>query len=172
MSLHEARRNIGGNGDDAATAEQHQSERRRIVTAVDGKTIRQLAQQVAAPLEPCRCIPSGRRCGEPGKARRKTVSFCRSATVRPRHVVENLRNIDGLGNRPKMAVEPLLRGLVVIRHPPTGSCRRPLLLRTRQARLLPAWSWRPCPAMIGDAPFCVRDRRAYQQVVFVERDGG
>ena len=115
---HQGRRDVRGHRDDAVAAHEHQRQRGDVLAAVDGEVAlarrREPSQELAAAPEIGGGVLDADDAGHLGEPQR---GFGREVRDRAAgDVVEHERQINALGDRAEVAIEPFLRRLVVVRH--------------------------------------------------------
>ena len=110
---HGTRRNVGGDGDVALAAEQHQLHRGGVVTGVDEEILADAIQHVLGALK----VASGFLDADDVVDLRQALDGFREHVAHgaARHVVENLRDVHGFGDMAEVQVQAFLGRLVVVR---------------------------------------------------------
>ena len=110
--VHLARHDVGDDGDVADTAGEQALHRRRVVAGDDGEPVLAALDEVTDALDGAERLLDADDAGQAGQAR---AGLGRHVERRAAgHVVEDLGDVDGAGDRLEVAEEPLLRRLVVV----------------------------------------------------------
>ena len=113
-----------------------------VVAAVDRKSLRRAANQIGTALEVRGGILDADDVGHLREAHHRVVLHV--AHRASRHVVQDRGDVDRLGDRLEMPVQPFLGRLVVVRHDGQAQIGARPSWRRPAARSPRAWSWRRC----------------------------
>ncbi len=111
---HCARRHVGSHGNIAVAAQQHQRDCGGVVATVNAEMGRGRFDQVRGTVDVARCFLHAHDARHLGAAQDRLIGHIRNRATR--HVIQDHRQIDGLGDFGEMAVDAFLSRLVVIRH--------------------------------------------------------
>ncbi len=136
---HQLGRDIGGDRDYAVATDQHERQSGAVVAAVDREILpvgrAQRRDELAATAKIGRRILDAHNARHLRQPQRRLVR--KIGDRAPGDVVENQRQVHGFGDCAEMAVQALLRGLVVVRHDrKTARCAGLLRVRGQGDRLL------------------------------------
>ncbi len=112
--VHRARRDVGGDGDIALAAAQHQRDRGGVVARVDRERRRRQAQQVGGAGDIAGRFLDADDARHLRQAQHGLVGHVRHGAAG--HVVQDDRQVDRFGDLAEMPVHAFLRRPVVVRH--------------------------------------------------------
>ncbi|MNT33319.1 hypothetical protein D3C72_1692410 [compost metagenome] len=111
--MHPARRHVGRDADVALAAAQHERDRGRVVAGVDGKVLRQVADEPLGTLDVAGGFLDADDAGHLRQAQHGVVRHIGDGAAG--HVVQHHGQVaDGFGDGLEVLVLALLRGLVVV----------------------------------------------------------
>ena len=127
---HGARRDVGGDGDVALAAQQHQLDSGSVVARIDEEVLADAAQYVLGTLQ----VAGGFLDTDDVVDLRQALDGLRQhvADGAARHVVENLRDGHGFGDMAEVQVQAFLGRLVVVRGDQQSGIGANVLGRTGQ----------------------------------------